>query len=117
MIATAVVPEQVVKKIEGCWDLGSSYRITLRRSGSCLKADQEAVTRLGKKDLQDQAVQFNASDGTLGFTGIGAIHPTIIMLRLAGVELEFAFSSEIAHGKWMQDEWKRARRCVPDPTK
>jgi len=114
MMTTSALPDKVAAAVEGCWDLGESYRIVLRRTQSGLRVDQEAGTRLGKRMVRDEAVQYNPGDHTLGFAGIGAIHRTLVVLRPAGSDLEFAFSSEISPGKWTQDsEWKKGRRCSP----
>jgi hypothetical protein len=116
-MTTGVVPENVAVSVEGCWDLGQSYRIVLRRTDSGLRADTEADTRLGKRVVRDEPVQYDPHEQTLGFAGVGAIHRTLVVLRPSGSDLKFALSSEISSGKWTQTAWEKARRCTPDQAK
>jgi hypothetical protein len=117
MLNTGVVPDKIAASVEGCWDLGDSYRVVFRRAGSGLRADEEAETRLGKRALHDQGVEYDSDHQTLGFSGIGAIHRTMVTMRFSGEEIEFSLRSEISPGKWTQDDWKKAHRCPPAPPK
>ena len=45
---------------------------------------------------------YDAGSGTVQFPGIGAVHPAIVMLRPVGEGLDYAISSEVSPGKWMQ---------------
>ncbi len=117
MMTAGIVPENVAAAVEGCWNLGESYRIVLRRTESGLRADTQAGTRLGKRVARDEPVQYDPHDQTLVFAGVGAIHRTLVVLRPSGSDLEFALSSEISPGKWTQSEWEKARRCAPAQSK
>lgn len=111
-----MVSAEMAAAVEGCWELGEGYRVTLRRTASGLRADQEANTRLGKRELRDEPVRYDAESRTVGFTGLGAIHRTLVVLRpLASSGMEFAFSSETDVGHWTQGDWKDARRCSSGP--
>ena len=111
LLVITTVPANVVAAVEGCWNLGEGYRVTLRRTDAGLHVDQDAVTRLGKRDARDEPVKYEPRDNTLSFTGLGAIHRTVVMLRPSGTELEFVFTSEISPGKFTQGSWEKAQRC------
>lgn len=114
MMTAGNVPDEAARAVEGCWDFGDSYRVTLRLTEAGLRVDEEATTPSGKHLLKDQPVEYRPADQTLGFKGIGAIHRTLVMVRPMRQGLEFAFSSEITPGKWMQGKWEKARRCPAD---
>ena len=114
MMTSGDVPENMAKAVEGCWQLGVSYRVTIRLTEGGLRADEETTTPSGKRLLKDQPVEYSSVEETFSLNGIGAIHRTLIMLRPSRQGLEFAFNSEISPGKWTQGAWEQARRCTAD---
>jgi len=109
-----VVPAELAAAVEGAWDLGTSYHIALSRSGKGLHVHQEAQLRLRGRARRDDEVDYDPAARTLHFPGLGAIHRTVVALRWSAPELEYAFSSELSHGKWRQGVWEKARRA-PQP--
>src|SRR5690349_6916843 len=107
----APVPATLASAIEGCWDLGPRYRITLHRAKDGLTVQQEA-DRFGKPVKRQDEARYNAQTKTLTFDGIGRIHRTVITLKWSDTGgLESAFSSEITRGQWLHGTWSPAARC------
>jgi hypothetical protein len=105
------VPSGVAAAVEGTWSLGDGYRVQISRSGSGLHVRQQADVRLRGRLVREAEGSYDARSGTVQFPGIGAVHPTIVMLQLAGEGLDYAMSSEVSPGKWTHSSWQPARRA------
>ena len=110
-----VVPAELAAVLEGRWDLGDHYRITLSRSGRGMRAHQEATLRLRGRMERTDAVEYDAALRTLQVPGLGAIHRTVVALRWSPPELEYSFRSEVSPAKWTQGTWEKARRAPEHP--
>lgn len=104
------IPAELADAVVGTWHLGESYRVTLSRAGKGLQAHQEAEVRIKGKATRDSPVEYDPVNQLLQFTGVGAIHRTIIALRRSGDAVEYSFRSEISPGKWTTGPWEKARR-------
>lgn len=112
---TTNVPAELAASVEGCWDLTPSYRIVIARHGQRLAVDQTTTNAQGTPCRRHAEVRYDPKNKTLSFEGIGRIHRTRVTLRRGqATELEFAFSSELAPGKWRSSLWEPATRCTND---
>jgi hypothetical protein len=105
------VPGDVAVAIEGTWSLGDGYLVQISRSGSGLHVRQQANVRLRGLVVREVEASFDSRSGTVHFRGIGAVHPTIVVLRPTAHGLDYAMRSEVSPGKWTHGSWKPAARA------